>query len=68
VQRARVLRAVELIPGLADQGEGAPHPVQVVDRLKDRHEQLRREVVDGFRAVVDGELGDVVVERGDEPS
>ena len=61
VKRARTLRAVELIPGLADQGDGVPHQALVLDRLKDRHEQLLREVVDGLRAVVDGDLGDVVV-------
>ena len=48
VQRARIPGAVELGPLLADQGEGAPHPVVVPDRSKDRHEQLLREVSDVF--------------------
>ncbi len=60
MQRARILRAVELIPLLADAGYGVPHPAQVPDRLKDRHEPIIREVGDG-------ELGAVVaVERRGE--
>ena len=66
VQRARVLRAVDLSPLLADQGDGVPHPALVRDRNKHRHEHIIREVIDGLRAVVDGELGDVVAERGGE--
>jgi hypothetical protein len=45
MQGAGVPRAVELVPGLADEGDGAPHPVQVPDRIKDRHEHLFREFV-----------------------
>ena len=44
VQRARILRAVELIPVLADLGDGVSDPAQVLDRNKDGHEQLLREV------------------------
>ena len=54
MQRARSLREVELVPGLADAGDGVPHRAQVPDRLKALHEQLVREVVEG-------ELGAVVV-------
>ena len=53
MQRARVPRAVELSPGLADSGGGVPHPAQVVDRLKDRHEHILQEVGDGRRRGVD---------------
>ena len=66
MQRARVPGAVELRPLLADARDGVPHPAQVVDRNKDRHEQLLREVVDEFREVVDGEFRDVVVRRRDK--
>ena len=60
MQRARILRAVELSPPLADAGDGVSHPAAVPDRNKDRHEQLLREVGDG-------ELGAVVaVERRGE--
>ena len=49
VQRARVLRAEELVPGLADAGDGVPHPVRVVGRNEDRHEHVVRDVVEGER-------------------
>ena len=49
VQGARVLRAVELSPGLADEGDGVPHHDLVADRHKDGHELVVREVVDGER-------------------
>ena len=51
-QRARVLRVVELSPVLADAGDGVPHPPLVLERNKDRHNQLLREVVNGESGAV----------------
>ena len=51
-RRARILRAVELSPGLADCRGHMRLTKQVVpDRLKDRLEHIVREVVEGLLAV-----------------
>ena len=60
VQRARVLRSVDLSPLLADQREGVPHQALVLERSKDRHDQLFRKVFDGL-GTVEGQLGAAVV-------
>ena len=61
MQRARVPRAVDLVPLLADAGDGVPDPGLVIGRHQDGHEDLPREVVDGELVVVGVERALVVV-------